>query len=163
MGRRAWSALLIAAVLTGGTPAVARAQDKSADQPADQMDLLREKARADKKLLVAEALALTEGEAKAFWPVYNAYQSDMVGHYDRVLAMIDRFAKSYDSMTDAGATKLLNDYLALEANHVAILKSYVPRFEKVLPAKKVARLYQVENKIRALVNVELARQIPLVK
>jgi hypothetical protein len=163
MGRRAWSALLIAAVLTGGTPAVARAQDKSADKPADQMDLLREKARADKKLLVAEALALTEGEAKAFWPVYNAYQSDMVGHYDRVLAMIDRFAKSYDSMTDAGATKLLNDYLALEANHVAILKSYVPRFEKVLPAKKVARLYQVENKIRALVNVELARQIPLVK
>jgi hypothetical protein len=53
--------------------------------------------------------------------------------------------------------------LSLEAQHVAILKSYVPRFGKVLPAKKVARLYQVENKIRALVNYELARQIPLVK
>lgn len=159
MTRRVRSVMLIGAVVAGLLSGVASAQDK----PADQMDLLREKARADKKLVVAEALALTESEAKAFWPVYNAYQSDMVGHYDRVLAMIDRFAKSYDSMTDAGATKLLNDYLALEANHVAILKSYVPRFEKVLPAKKVARLYQVENKIRALVNVELARQIPLVK
>jgi hypothetical protein len=163
MGRRACSALLIAAVLTCLAHGVTRAQDKPGDKPADQMDLLREKARADKRLLVSDALALTEGEAKAFWPIYNAYQSDMVSHYDKMLAMIDRFAKSYESMSDATATTLLNDYLALEANHVAILKSYVPRFEKVLPAKKVARLYQVENKLRALVNFELAKQIPLVK
>jgi uncharacterized membrane-anchored protein YhcB (DUF1043 family) len=151
--------VLIGAVVAGLLSGVARAQDK----PADQMDLLREKARADKKLVVAEALALTESEAKAFWPVYNAYQSDMVGHYDKMLQLIDRFAKAYDSMTDDTAMKLLNDYLALEASHVALLKSYVPRFQKVLPALKVARLYQVENKMRALVNIELARQIPLVK
>jgi hypothetical protein len=167
MGRRACCLLLIGAVLTGFTHGVTWAQDKPADkpagQPADQMDLLREKARADKRLLISDALALTEGEAKTFWPVYNAYQSDMVAHYDKMLAMIDRFAKSYESMSDATATTLLNDYLALEASHVAILKSYVPRFEKVLPAKKVARLYQVENKLRALVNFELAKQIPLVK
>jgi hypothetical protein len=163
MGRRACNALLIAAVLTCLAHGVTRAQDKPADKSADQMDLLREKARADKRLLISDALALTEGEAKAFWPIYNAYQSDMVSHYDKMLAMIDRFAKSYESMSDATATTLLNDYLALEANHVAILKSYVPRFEKVLPAKKVARLYQVENKLRALVNFELAKQIPLVK
>lgn len=159
MTRRVRSVVLIGAVVAGLLSGVARAQDK----PADQMDLLREKARADKKLVVAEALALTESEAKAFWPVYNAYQSDMVGHYDKMLQLIDRFAKAYDSMTDDTAMKLLNDYLALEASHVALLKSYVPRFQKVLPALKVARLYQVENKMRALVNIELARQIPLVK
>jgi len=163
MRRRVCRALMLGVLLASLAPAETWAQDKSADKPADQMDVLREKARADKKLLVSEALALTEGEAKAFWPVYNAYQSDMISHYDKLLAGIDRFAASYDSMTDATATKLLNDYLSLEAQHVAILKSYVPRFEKVLPAKKVARLYQVENKIRALVNYELARQIPLVK
>ena len=127
------------------------------------MELLREKARVDKKVVVAEALALTESEAKAFWPVYNAYQSDMVSHYDKVLKFIDQFSKNYDSMTDAAAIKLLNDYLALEASHVTLLRSYVPRFQKVLPAIKVARLYQVENKIRALVNYDLGRQIPLVK
>jgi len=153
--------LMIGAFLLAGlaSGAAAYAQDK----PADEMELLREKARADKKLLVAQSLALTESEAKAFWPVYNAYQSDMIAHYDKVLALIDRFAKSYDSMTDATAIKLLNDYLALEASHTALLKSYVPRFEKVLPAIKVARLYQVENKMRALVNYDLARRIPLVK
>ena len=150
---------MIGAVLTCLVNGVAIAQDK----PADQMEILREKARADKKLVVATALALTEGEAKAFWPVYNAYQSDMITHYDKLLSLIDRFEKAYDTMTDQTATRLLNEYLALEANHVALLKAYVPRFQRVLPALKVARLYQIENKMRALVNYDLARQIRLVK
>jgi uncharacterized membrane-anchored protein YhcB (DUF1043 family) len=151
--------MMIGAVLSCLVNGVATAQDK----PADQMEILREKARADKKLVVATALALTEGEAKAFWPVYNAYQSDMITHYDKLLSLIDRFTQAYDTMTDQAATQLLNEYLALEANHVALLKAYVPRFQKVLPARKAARLYQIENKVRALVNYDLARQIPLVK
>jgi hypothetical protein len=144
------------ACLVGG---VAVAQDK----PADNMEVMREKLRADKKVVVAEVLQLTEGEAKAFWPVYNAYQSDMVTHYDRLLKLIDTYAKSYDTMTDETATSLLKQYLGLERDHVAILTAYLPRFQKVLPPKKVARLYQVENKARALVNYELARGIPLAK
>ena len=138
---------------------VAVAQDK----PADNMEVLREKLRADKKAVVAEVLQLTEGEAKEFWPVYNAYQSDMVSHYDRLLKLIETYAQSYETMTDATATSLLKQYLGLERDHVAILTSYLPRFQKVLPPKKVAKLYQVENKARALVNYELARGIPIVK
>jgi len=138
---------------------VAVAQDK----PADNMEVFREKLRADKKAVVAEVLQLTEGEAKVFWPVYNAYQSDMVTHYDRLLKLLDNYASSYETMTDAQATSLLQQYLGLERDHVAILTSYLPRFQKVLPPKKVAKLYQVENKARALVNYELARGIPLVK
>ena len=139
------------------TPAVAQ------DKPADNMDVLREQLRADKKVVVADVLGLTESEAKAFWPVYNAYQSDMVTHYDRMLKLLDTYAKSYEAMTDQTATSLLKQYLALERDHVALLTSYLPRFQKVLPPKKVARLYQVENKARALVNYELARGIPLAK
>jgi hypothetical protein len=148
------SALL--ACLAGG---VAGAQDK----PADTTEVLREKVRADKKLVVATALNLTEGEAKAFWPVYNAYQSDMIAYYNRVSKFLDTFAQAYGSMTDETATKLLGEYLALETDHIAILKAYAPKFRGVLPPVKVARLYQVENKMRALVNYELAREIPLAK
>ncbi len=150
---------MIGAVLTCLVNGVAIAQDK----PADEMEILRERARADKKLVVATALALTEGEAKAFWPVYNAYQSDMITHYDKLLSLVDRFDKAYDTMTDQTATQLLNDYLALEANHIALLKAYVPRFQRVLPALKVARLYQIENKMRALVNYDLAGHIRFIK
>ena len=146
----------VLAVLVGGA---AVAQDK----PADNMDVLREKLRADKKVVVASVLDLTEGEAKVFWPVYNAYQSDMIAHYDRVLKLLDTYAKNYDSMTDETATTLIRQFLGLERDHVALLTSYLPRFSKVLPPRKVARLYQIENKARALVNYELARGIPFVK
>jgi hypothetical protein len=147
---------IVTACLMGG---VAVAQDK----PSDNMDVLREKLRADKKALVAEVLELTEGEAKAFWPVYNAYQSDMVTHYDRVLKFIDTYAKSYQAMNDQTATTLVKQFLAIERDHVAILTSYQPRFSKVLPPLKVGKLYQIENKARAVLNYELARGIPLVK
>jgi hypothetical protein len=159
MGRRVRAVMLIGAVLSCLVGGAASAQDK----PADQMELLREKARADKKLVVAEALALTEGEAKVFWPVYNAYQSDMITHYDRVAKLLDDYAKAYPSMTDETATRLLGEFLALESNHAALLTRWAPRFEQVLPPRKVARFYQVENKIRALLSYELARDIPLVK
>ena len=146
----------VLACLTGG---LAVAQDK----PADSMDALREQLRNDKRAVVASVLALTESESKVFWPVYNAYQSDMVAHYDRLLKMLDTYAKNYETLTDETATSLLKQYLALERDHVALLTSYLPRFQKVLPPKKVAKLYQVENKARALVNYELARGIPLAK
>ena len=150
---------MVGAFLVSFVAGVAGAQDK----PADTMEIFREKARADKKLVVATTLDLTEGEAKAFWPVYNAYQSDMITYYDRVVKLIDTFAKAYSSMTDETATKLLGEFLALETDHAAILKSYAPRFRRTLPPVKVARLYQVENKMRALVNYEIAREIPLIK
>jgi hypothetical protein len=151
--------MVLATVVVCLASGLAAAQDK----PADTMELLREKARVDKKLLVATALELTESEGKAFWPVYGAYQSEMIVHYDRVLKLITDYAAAYRSMTDATATQLLGEFVALEANHAALLSKYVPRFHGVLPPRKVARFYQVENKLRALLNYDLASSIPLVK
>jgi hypothetical protein len=66
-------------------------------------------------------------------------------------------------MSDENATQLLGEFLSLETDYIALLNSYVPRFRRVLPPVKVARLYQVENKMRALVDYEFARTIPLIK
>lgn len=128
-------------------------------EPADPM----EKARADEKLMVGAALNLTEGEAKTFWPVYHSYQSDMITYYSRVAKFLGTCAQAYGSITDETATQLLGEFLALETDHVAILKSYAPRFRRVLPPVKVVRLYQIENELRTLVNYEIAREIPLIK
>ena len=157
--RKAQSAMIMAAFLVSLAAGVAAAQDKR----ADNTDLIHEKVRADKKLLVAEALQLSESEAKGFWPVYNAYQGDMVDHYNRMFKLIGAYAASYRTMNDETATQLLKDFLALETAHAALLNGYLPRLQGVLPPRKVARFYQVENKLRALVNYELAREIPLIK
>jgi hypothetical protein len=133
------------------------------DKPADNMQILRDKLRADKKLVVAEALPLTEAEAKAFWPVYDAYQKDLAGLNDRMIQLIKDYAATYETMNSEAATKLINTYVDIERQRVKLMESYLPKFRKVLPAKAAARYYQIENKIRAVVNYELAQAIPLVK
>jgi hypothetical protein len=147
----------LACGLTVGLTAAGLAQDR----PADNMALVREKIRADKKLLVAEQMQLTEAEAARFWPVYDAFQADLAKLADRTVTLITYYANNYKSMSDTAATRMLNDHLALERDRAALLQSYQPRFSAVLPPLKVARYYQVENKIRAVLSYELAKSIPM--
>ena len=49
----------------------------------------------------------------------------------------------------------------MEQDEVELKRSFVPRLLKVLPARKVARYVQLENKIRAIVRYELAANVPL--
>src|SRR5262245_50896189 len=131
------------------------------DQPANNMDLVREKIKADKKLVVAEAMALTETESKAFWPVYDAYQGEISKINQRTVKLIQDYAASYKAMTDPVAGKLLDEAIAIEKDRAALFATYRPKFSAVLPATKVARYYQIENKIRAAINYDLAGNIPI--
>jgi hypothetical protein len=149
-------ALALVASLSG-LPALAQ------DKPADNMQIVRDKIKADKKLFVAEAMKLTESEAKGFWPVYDSYQKDLAKIHDRALAMIKEYAKNYQSMTNEKAKQLTDEFIAIQAEHQKLRVSYLPQFRKVLPEIKVARYYQVENKVSAVVDYELATNIPFVK
>ncbi len=146
-------------------PASAHAQiqptPSTQNPPADNMALVRDKVRADKKLVVAEAMQMTEAEAKAFWPVYEAYQADLGKIGERSMGLVKYYAANHKAMSDTAATRILNDFVAIERDRVALLESYRPKFTAVLPALKVARYYQIENKVRAIVNYELAKGIPL--
>jgi hypothetical protein len=152
------AAMVAAAMLAGQTAA---AQEKS----ADNMAIVMEKVRADKKLLVAANMDLSEQEAPAFWPVYESYQKELAGLNERTRKMIESYATAYNAgaVADDMAKKLLDEALAIEAAEVDLRKSYVPKFSKVLPAAKVARYYQIEQKIRAAIKYELANGIPLVQ
>lgn len=149
--------LVLICVLTLVVAPVALAQN----QPADNTELVRQKLRSDKKLLVAENMKLTDAEATAFWPVYDAFQADLGKINDRAVKLIEYYAANHTTMTDTAATRMTDEYLALERDRAALLQTYRSKFSAVLPALKVARYYQIENKIRAIVNWELAKQIPL--
>jgi hypothetical protein len=133
-------------------------------QNADNMQILRDKIKADKKLVVATEMQLTDSEAKRFWPVYEAYQKDLEGINKRTAAMIRSYANAWNakSMDNAKAQNLTKDFLAVQADEVALMKSYVPKLNAVLPATKVARYLQIENKIRTIIKYDLAAEIPLV-
>ena len=134
------------------------------DKPANNMEILRQKIKADKKLLVAANMDLTESEAKGFWPVYDAYQADLQALNERIGKLVVRYADLYNSktLTDDTAKSLLDEALAIDQAEVSMRQGYVPKLAAVLPATKVASYLQIENKIRAVIKYELADGIPLV-
>jgi hypothetical protein len=144
------------------TPVVA--QNAPAGKPADNMQILRDKIKADKKLVVADNMQLTESEAKGFWPVYNAYQKDLERINKRTAVMIKSYADAWNtkSMDNIKADRLTSDFLTLQRDEVRLMQSYVPKLKKALPSTKIARYLQIENKIRAIIRYELADAIPLV-
>jgi hypothetical protein len=155
------AAVLCLSLLSG--PALAAEQ---ADAPnTETMRILAEKVKADKKLVVAANLELSDGEAKAFWPIYDAYQTELQALNGRLSDTIMKYAKAYNdrSLTDAQATALLNESLAIEADEVAMKKKYADKLSKALPGKKAVRYIQTENKIRAIIRYGMAAEIPLVE
>jgi len=147
---------LLGAILAAGVPALAQ------DKPTDNMQIALEKIRADKKLVVAENLQLTEAEAKAFWPIYGHYQDELFLLRGRTAKLITDYATAYDQMNDATAKRLLDEYLTIQALGLKLQQVYLPKFRAVLPEVKVARYYQIENKIHAALAYELAAKIPLI-
>ena len=135
------------------------------DKPANNMEILREKIKADKKLLVATNMELTESEGKNFWPVYEEYQKDLQKINQRLIKLLNDYATDYraKSVTDEKAKKLTDEYVSIEQAESNLTSSYVPKLNKALPARKVARYLQIENKIRAVIKYDLAATVPLVQ
>ena len=135
----------------------------SQEKTADNMQVVIEKIRADKKLLVAENMQLTEAEAKAFWPVYKQYQDELFLLRTRTVKLIKDYADAYETMNNNTAKKLLNEYMSIDALGPKLRQAFLPKFRKALPEVKVARYFQIENKIQAALFYELAANIPLMK
>ena len=158
-----WTLFIVTAwmVAVATFPAPALTQGTS----TDNMQILREKIKADKKLLVAANMDLTESEAKGFWPVYEEYQKDLTAINQRIGKLIESYAADYraNTLTDEKAKKLIDELVAIEQAEAGLRTTYVPKLSQVLPQKKVARYLQIENKIRAAVKYELAAQVPLVQ
>jgi hypothetical protein len=153
--------LVTACVMVVGLAASAMGQSTG----TTNMDILRQKVKADKKLVVAQNLQLTDAEGAAFWPVYEAYQKDLQQLNQRLTAVIESYAAAYNKGPVANdvAKKLLDEAVAIDDAEAKAKSALVPKVVGVLPAAKAARYIQIENKIRAAIRYELAAGIPLVQ
>ena len=134
-------------------------------QTSTDMQILAQKIKADKKLVVATNMQLSEAEAKGFWPVYDAYQKDLEALNKRMVVAIVAYAEASKkgSVPNDVAKQILDESLAIDEEELKMKRTTVAKLDKVLPGVKIARYVQIENKIRALVRIELAENIPLVK
>jgi hypothetical protein len=74
-----------------------------------------------------------------------------------------QYTDQYDTLTDAQADQIMKEWLSIENAKNDVKKKYVARFKKILPSRKVMRFFQVDNKLDAVVNSQLASIVPLAR
>ena len=158
-------AMLVLSLVLVTSPVLAQSKTASGDKPASNLEVIHEKLKADKKLIVSNYMELTEAEAKTFWPVYEDYQKDLQKMNERLQSLLKSYAADYGnkSLTDEKAKKLLDEWISIEQDEVKQRKAFAPKVLKALPAKKAARYLQIENEYRLLIRYDLAKTVPLVQ
>ena len=126
------------------------------------IEVLRSLAETERKATVAENMFFTSEEAEKFWPVYNEYREEARKVGDMRVKVIRDLAAEFETLDDARAEELLRQVLDFQADRVKLRKSYVKKFNKVIPAKKTVRFFQIDSKLDAIIDFALAKEIPLV-
>jgi hypothetical protein len=146
------AASLLALTIGPSRPAMAQSSQKQLDIAA---------ARAQRKATVGANMNLTSDEAAKFWPVYDAYEGQMDSIEDRHVRELKEFAAKYQNYTDADAKKKLDEVMAIQQARLDVQKDFIPKFLAVVSQIKVTRFYQIDNKIQALIQCDIAQLVPL--
>lgn len=133
----------------------------SAQTEQDLIELLRSQIKTDRQAIVAENMNLSETQSEKFWPLYKEYMSRRDSLIDRRVAILTDFRDNRMGMTAQQARQILTDALELEADIVSLKRQYVRDFQKVLGPRAALRFFQIQNKLDAIINVELASVVPL--
>ena len=170
MRKQRWFLGCLCVVIVGVSPWLALAQQPAPPASVEMqkeamkdIQLTRAAIQVERQAIVTQAMDLTPEEMEGFWPLYREYRLEAAKIGDRMVALIQRYAANYDALTDQTADKLVTDFVKVEQARARLKATFLPKFKQVLPAKKVARFYQVENKLDVLILAELAENIPLAR
>ena len=156
----AWSAAaLVSLVMLMAMPCSALAQGAQQD-----IDEGRAMVRAGFRGLIREEISMTEQESAAFWPVYDEYERAVTAIMDRYSRLVSDYVDRFDrgDLSNEYANDLLDEYFAIRQERLDVRRAFMPKFKAILPSLKVAQLYQLENKVNAEVDIQLAMAIPLI-
>ena len=144
------------------TPTATSTQVSAADLERE-MDSVRQIVRSNRQKVIAGGMDLTTEENQKFWPLYSEYRDAAAKQGDRLTKIIMEYGKNYDALSDAQAVKLMNDYATLDQDRLNLRSAYVKKFAAILPPKKLMRYFQMEQKLDAIMNYDIAATIPLPK
>jgi hypothetical protein len=128
----------------------------------DAIELLRTTHKADRQVLVAQALQLSDKESSAFWPLYRSYRADMDKIGDGLVKLVLEYSDCYPNVPEESAKRLLKQYTGLEKELTAKRAWYLKRAGRALPATKVLRWAQLESRMDLVLRLQLAGAVPLV-
>jgi len=153
--------LILAPLVSALAISAAQAQNTASRSSSSQQQLDLAAAKAERKAVVSQNMYLTPAQDKVFWPLYNSYEQRMDQVEDRHIREIKSYVASYNNLTDAAANQKLDEVLSISQARLQTQQEYVPKFRAVLPGVVVTRFFQIDNKMHAMVQCNIAQMVPL--
>ena len=144
-------------------PATGAAPEADQEDLTSDIALTRASIQLRRQAIVTSVMDLTPTESQAFWPMYRDYRLEMAKVGDRATKLLVDYSDQYDTLTDDQAKKIMKEWISIENAKNSVKSKYVSRFQKILPARKVMRFFQADNKLDAVVNARLASVVPLAR
>lgn len=142
--------------------ALAQTQTASVAEMEKDLALVRRNLRSEKKQIIAMNLSLTDAEATRFWPLYDQYAAEMSKHYDDFYAVIKDYAANQKTLTDAQALSMIKRWSAIQVESARTRQKHIDLIEKAIPGRKAALFFQVDRRLYALIDLQIASEVPLV-
>jgi hypothetical protein len=124
-------------------------------------ELQRSNLRSQKRQIIQKSVSLTSEQSKAFWPIYEKYEREVMKINDTRLALITDYTNQKDGISPEMATQLINDIMQVQSKRHELKRAYVKEIGTVLTAKQALRLLLLENQIDLQIEAQIAAQIPL--
>ena len=129
----------------------------------DEIQLARSVVQTERQAMVAANLGLSDAESAVFWPLYKEYRAAVDQATDTRVALLKQYFASFETLTDEEASALLDDFFAYEKNLLKTRMTYAKKMRKVMSGRTVARFFQIEHKMDAIIEYEMAGEVPLIK
>jgi hypothetical protein len=144
-------------------PAGSTAPGADEEDLTSDLALTRASIQLRRQAIVTSIMDLTPKESEAFWPLYREYRVEMAKVGDRMSKLLVQYSEQYDGLTDAQASQIMKDWISVEKARMGVKDKYISRFKKILPARKVMRFFQADNKLDAMLLAQLASVVPLAR
>ncbi len=127
------------------------------------MEIVRSTIKTEKKALIAEVMQFSDADGSVFWPVYNEYQEKLFKINTDYFNTVKQFADNFENMSAETATDIILKANKFNLEEVKLEKTYLKKIMKVISPQKTLRFFQASNKIEAMINAQLAAEIPLLE
>jgi hypothetical protein len=155
--------LALTLCLLGTFTAQAQVDPTLSEEFGTDIEAARTIMSTERKILIMREMNFTPQEAEAFWPLYDEYVLARRPIGDMRVKVITDYAATYQTMTNEKARKLADESMDYETKKLKLKKKYIKKFRKVLSDIKVVRYFQLESKLDAIIDFDLASQIPLME
>jgi hypothetical protein len=154
---------LIAACLALAALAAPLALGEGKADDVTDMQALRAAVKADKRALVASTLKLTDAEAKRFWPIYDTFQRNLDMNSRRRVIAVEGLLFRDKPMTNLAAKNVITELMTVDEAEVKARHTLRRRLMRALPPIKAAQYLQLEDKIQAVQDYDIAATVPLIR